>query len=164
MNSIDCAWLAAAIDGEGNISIGKYGSVRVGVYNTHRGFCEKAATLMNGKVFSDSRHIGKRKICYRAEVTDSKKILSFLPSIIPHLIIKPELARRMVEIATTRRPYRPGPCIICGKPHLSKGLCSRHYNQKFGREIYRRYRLKKLGPPDYEFWKKRTRNAAGQFV
>lgn len=161
----EIGWLAAAIDGEGNLGIDRNGAIRCSICNTDKNFILYAKKLMGPASWMVNQKVrGNRMPLYVAGLTQSREAARILSQIVSALIIKRGKARAIIELSRLKRPYRPGPCTVCGKPHACKGLCIGHYREKYGKEIYMRYRLKHFGPPDHEFWKKRARSGTGQFI
>jgi len=118
MSREDAAWLAAAIDGEGWIFIGtrkptySWPRVVVGVTNTHKGFVEKAAELMQTKVegpfFANPNHMApggyhSKKGIYRTQARGHLKSLAVLEAIKPFLIIKRTKAQEGIEFIRGRK-------------------------------------------------------------
>ncbi len=83
----DIQWLASAIDGEGSIVVNKRtGVVQMVVYNTNRTYVERAAQLMESKVYK--RTYGKGRILYSAYTNRRMTALKILKQIEPSLKIK----------------------------------------------------------------------------
>src|SRR3990167_4795440 len=166
MRDTDWAWLAAAVDGEGSIDSLPGGQARISVCNTHRGFIENCKRIMgtDTNIHIGDKHIGGRKTLFVVGVYSKLEILRVAKGLLPHLIIKKDKALKAIRDVSSRRHYRPGPCVKCGAEHHCHNLCQKHYNEAYGRKVYQRYRLKHLGPPDPLFWRKRKRNASGQWI
>jgi hypothetical protein len=103
----DWAWLACAIDGEGNIKVyhqeGRHYQASLRVFNTNRSFIEKAAelTLENVKGKSGDTPL-RTKTCWYIQVTKVHKLLYILKKVLPYLIIKKRLAELVIRFCEVR--------------------------------------------------------------
>lgn len=111
LTRIEAAWLAAAVDADGFISLtnevprpGKWPVVCVGVCNTNIMFAEWAAKLMKMKSFVASRgpsHFGKKPV-YVAAGKGHERVLAILKQIEPYLIIKKAKANTVIRFIENR--------------------------------------------------------------
>jgi hypothetical protein len=97
MRDVDAAWLAAAIDGEGSISIKKNKNKTrdipyIALYNNNKEFIEKGARLMG------IRSLSKSKNCFRIYVSNKDDIVRIILSIAPFIIIKRHNARCVLQM------------------------------------------------------------------
>lgn len=106
MIETDAAWLACAIDGEGYIRVTPT-IVRIGVTNTNRNFVEKALRIAkSGYIQEINNRVsnGKaRKTMFDARVSAHEPALWVLENVLPHLVIKTELARKGIDFIRSRR-------------------------------------------------------------
>lgn len=88
-------WFAAAIDGEGTITINRNRTTycaRVGIYNKDRSFCERAFELCPFGGVSGSE---ERQFVW--QTTRKDIVLQLLKEIYPHLIIKKANAKLVID-------------------------------------------------------------------
>ncbi len=109
MTPEEAAWLAAAIDGEGNIhlSLKPWPQASVSIFNTNTLFLAKAADLMCGSVGIVRGKRPGRKTLYRARISGHFKVLITLESVLPYLIIKKDKAKTIVDFIKSRKWDKP---------------------------------------------------------
>lgn len=100
------AWLAAAIDGDGSISINKYPRkrkdgtqglfVKIGVYNAYEDFCRRAFELVGAGGVTERKGMkGRRHYVFSCSgASDVKKVLM---DIQPYLIVKAKNAELVLK-------------------------------------------------------------------
>ncbi len=107
----DCAWLACALDSEGSLTFGtsrkRVGlTARFALYNTHVGYMERAATIIqavtgarplihlrvNGFGFTPT------KPCYTLVVSSRAILNLLLPVLVPFLLIKKDRAEDLLGL------------------------------------------------------------------
>lgn len=97
MKDVDAAWLAAAIDGEGTISILRRGNNKklvpyIALCNNNKEFIDKASALMDIHSFS------KNKKTFRIYTQYRDKIKYLILAMAPYLIIKRHNARCVLKM------------------------------------------------------------------
>lgn len=103
MKEVDKAWLACAIDGEGNIQIRKYkrntrSPVTIQITNTDRNFLERAKEIVpEGHIYPVRRRRRNERPVYTFNLCEHKAVLNTLVEILPYLIIKKRLAEEAIE-------------------------------------------------------------------
>ena len=106
MKDVDAAWLAAAIDGEGTITVTKRKNKIVGdgyspkitIGNNCEEFVEKARRIIgHGGIYSRKYEIrGESRITYQFNVGSRGVILLVLKEILPYLIVKKNNAEKII--------------------------------------------------------------------
>jgi len=129
MDEVDKAWLAAAIDGEGTISIVKRG-VFVGVYNKNYDFLLKVQKLFGDGIGGITKHSSCHKyVCFRQDIN-----LKILSEILPYLIIKKDNAVQCIDFLNDKIQNlnfdAPIP-ILVHSGHSLAGKSGRHYLKGF---------------------------------
>jgi hypothetical protein len=138
MKDVDAAWLAAAIDGEGTISLVKNRSRTsfspfIGVFNNNEEFCKKAERLVG------SGGISKQGHCYRFTTKRLDRVESTLKEILPYLIVKKSNAKLLLNWLMTRdekifdilrgsRSKKMKDIVVCKNNHLkgNRGRSEQH--------------------------------------
>lgn len=113
---LDNSWLAGIWDGEGSIGFthvrrkrGKdYFCPLVSIGNTSREMMEEILRIMgkigiNPHITFQERKSKKHSPCWKFMIRRHEQIRNFLPTIIPFLITKKELAELLVEYTTIRK-------------------------------------------------------------
>lgn len=134
MKQVDGAWLAAAIDGEGSICIGKNKCILL--VNTVEDFVVNAKEMCGGCGTISSREPAKKhyKILYRWTVTGRSDLRKILTAILPYLIIKVDKAKELLlwtfEVGLKPRNHLKGnrgdskghkKAALSAKNHRAKG-------------------------------------------
>lgn len=144
LNKFEIGWLSSAIDGEGSIGFDKKTRVlRVAVYNTNKEFIDYAQKLLNGNIFIRPK-TEIRKVLYRVEIGGKENIINILQQIIPYLLIKKNIAIEVLEMAKNKGIYGVRGCRVCGEKHYSKGWCSKHWYQYYGKKYHKNWRKSKI--------------------
>jgi len=144
LNKFELGWLSSAIDGEGSIGFDlKTNILRVGIYNTNKNFIDYAKKLLNGNVFIRPS-TSERKVLYRVEIGSKDKIIFILKQIIPYLIIKKEIAIKVLELAKNKGRYNTKNCEVCGDKHYSRGLCLKCWYKNYGKQYHKKWRKSKI--------------------
>jgi hypothetical protein len=114
LDPVEASWLAALIDGEGTIGIGrevrpanvsgyKYRSI-IGIYNSHLPLVQKVASLIPGALnaLTEARaRAGNWKTVYRFTVPAQHQ-LELIDAVSPYLIVKyrqAQIVRRMCQMS-----------------------------------------------------------------
>ena len=97
MDELELGWLACAIDSEGSPYIAdRY--VTIVITNTHRQYCEHVKELVGcGKVLEVKTQYRGWKVCYKWQTYRKEDVLRILTLVYPHLIVRKERARLMIE-------------------------------------------------------------------
>jgi hypothetical protein len=97
LNDLEKGWLAAAIDGEGTLQ-GKLGLTLIQVVNTNEAFIKYAASLLGplARIYIYDDVDGTRLRKYTVRLHIQADIKEILVQIEPYLIIKRELARKII--------------------------------------------------------------------
>jgi len=101
LTDVEKTWLACALDGEGEIGIGRSMQYRgkpyrysafLGLTNTHRGFIEYAYHLCGAttKIQQQKLYGTQHKIVWRFRIQDAARVFVLLQSLRPYFIIKGE--------------------------------------------------------------------------
>lgn len=107
----ELAWLAGAFDGEGCVGLyprtvkGKRSGwdYYVIITNCDERFIHKAASIiadvtgLQPYIRCDTRKFGGRRLCYHVVLTSKSRIVAFLRSMRPHLVVKGEQADLMIR-------------------------------------------------------------------
>ncbi len=105
LSEIDSAWLAGVIDGEGSIGLYDYGKegrrVLIQIGNTNEQFVQKVKELIGCGSSINRQHFGGghkgRKAMYHYTLKGSARCYVILKQIYPYLIIKKDLAERIIK-------------------------------------------------------------------
>lgn len=113
-SDIEKGWLAAAIDGEGTITL-KIGAARIFITNTDRKFIDHAVSLFgtHAKVY-EHQPLPPRKLKMVAVLSVQSDIRKVLIQIEPYLIIKRKLAQDMIKFCAGCKSRK-------GRVHESNG-------------------------------------------
>jgi hypothetical protein len=126
----EIAWLAAAIDGEGTISLGKRnttkknGKVYVGytpkvsVANCCVPFVERACEFFRkatGSGFVGKSSEGKNYPVYKAEVTGQKAFKLVMAQLLPWLLVKGRRAKAVLAWIDGREKLKQSGIRLCGR-------------------------------------------------
>ena len=134
MEEVDKAWLAAAIDGEGSISLPN-GKPRITVTNNNREFLEKVHRLFGCDVGVgiSARHQKEeyKSLTYIFVVSRRDLIQAVLPQIIPYMIVKKSNAIEMMNWFATRK-YDVSKTDVTGKTMSGKKGGSSGRNGNWG--------------------------------
>jgi len=115
LNETEKAWLACALDGEGNLHLShrkkKNGTwdgwtVHLIVSNTNMDFLKYAQRLISGKIRRIHRKDGKRKPIYELRNIRKNEILEILLTIQPYLIIKNKKAQEVISFLKSNNDGR----------------------------------------------------------
>jgi len=113
VKEVDRVWLACAIDGEGTINEqlkrGKYKTIKVQIGNTSEEFIKKASKLMRTKYYRI--HRATRKPFFIVEACKRNLVLEILREVLPHLIIKRDIAEKEIEWIQKNPPLSPSECL-----------------------------------------------------
>ena len=112
VSEIEIAFIAGFFDGEGCISIGKNGSVDIGIVNTSKINLEYIYKIFGGSLNKRSQKINKTQYIYRLY---GENAINFLTVMEPYLLDKKEQAHTIAEyfklrneISTIRIPGKKG--------------------------------------------------------
>lgn len=124
-------YIAGFFDGEGNVS--KRGWILT-FTNTHRIALEMMRQSIGGVINPRRKRTGSlgKKPVYDLKICGRLNVMRVLSLLVPHLIVKRELAALRLQAAIEWKPV-PRPvhyCTECGAPQLAKGLCSKHYQRR----------------------------------
>ena len=124
MEEVDKAWLAAAIDGEGSITIPNRQPV-ISVANGNREFLEKVHRLFGcDEGVGIHRRVQQRvdyiSVIYRFTTSRRDLIMNVLPQIIPYMIVKKSNAIEMMHWFETGK-YDASRTDVTGKSRAGKG-------------------------------------------
>jgi hypothetical protein len=112
MTEVEKAWLAAVIDSEGSVVIGKlsekYGNrkyVAIQVSNTNKEFVDKVRELFGISTTTPHNYnTFKKGVIYQTRISGKVAVLKVLKQVYPYLIIKKEKAKQAIEFLEANPP------------------------------------------------------------
>ena len=110
VSEIDWAWLAGAVDGEGNLRIyknrGTYCQATLRVFNTHYNFIEKVSRITQGNILGKQGDTPFRtRTCYYVQIGQNGQLWYILRSMLPYLTAKRKLAELVIEYLDIRNRF-----------------------------------------------------------